>query len=203
MKKRFIINCIALLLGGFAFGQNINPSAKKALDEMSALYHKTKTSYFKFSFQSTTMNNNKVQTGLYYQMGGKYLLKIMNTEQLFDGTKIHIINKEEQEVSIAKPNTNNQPLSPMVVFGKYQKGYSIQFINSSHIALKPQKEENVKQIVIEFNPKTKQIIAVKQYDLDGSVSVLKIISYQANLNLNIRLFEFNKKKYANYLVTEL
>ena len=103
------------------FAQKVNSNAKNILDVVSAHYKSKNAIYFKFIYATAGKN----EMGEFYASKDKYRLKIMGSEQIFDGNKIYSINEEEQEVTVSKSNGGENVLSPMSYLEAYKKNYNI------------------------------------------------------------------------------
>jgi len=131
MKKiisKIVLGTLVVGSIGFVQAQKIDAKAKKILDDITANYNSKKNSYFKFAFGSG-MNGavSKTEPGIYYSAGDKYKLKIMETEQIFDGNKIYNINTEDMEVTVAKPNASSTMFSPINYLTSYRKDYNVAY----------------------------------------------------------------------------
>jgi len=197
---------------GFVQAQKIDAKAKKILDDITANYNSKKNSYFKFAFGSG-MNGavSKTEPGIYYSAGNKYKLKIMETEQIFDGNKIYNINTEDMEVTVAKPNANSTMFSPINYLTTYRKDYNVVYggkkavdgVNADLIKLTPVKANGLKYIYLYVDSAKKQMLKLEQYGNNKDISVIAIKEYKENQQLDPNMFVFDKAKFKNYLVTEL
>ena len=192
--------------------QKIDAKAKTILDAISTQYKSKNNVYFKFVYG--TGNSKKItrtEPGIFYSAKEKYKLKIMGTEQIFDGKKLYNISAEDQEVTIAKPTGNEQMFSPLNYIEEYKKGYNVKYmgklmvngVNSDYIKLTPTSKNGIQEVNLFVNAAKKQIVKVEQFSTDKSVSVIAISDYKENQNLSSALFNFDKDQYKNYLVTEL
>ena len=192
--------------------QKIDAKAKSILDAVSNNYKAKNNVYFKFVYG--TGNNKKVtktEPGIFYSAKDKYKLKIMGTEQVFDGNKIYNISAEDQEVTVAKPNAETQMFSPLNYVEEYKKGYNVKYIgivtvngiNADQIKLVPTKNNGIKEVNLFVNNAKKQIVKLEQYGTDNSVSVIAISNYKENQTLSNTMFKFDKNQYKDYLITEL
>ena len=192
--------------------QKIDAKAKTILDAISKQYKSKNNVYFKFVYG--TGNSKKItrtEPGIFYSAKDKYKLKIMGTEQIFDGKKLYNISAEDQEVTIAKPTGNEQMFSPLNYIEEYKKGYNVKYmgklmvngVNSDFIKLTPTSKNGIQEVNLFVNAAKKQIVKVEQFSTDKSVSVIAISDYKENQNLSSALFNFDKDQYKNYLVTEL
>jgi len=214
--KRIISKIVVgtLVVGsiGFVQAQKIDAKAKKILDDITANYNSKKNSYFKFAFGSG-MNGavSKTEPGIYYSAGNKYKLKIMETEQIFDGNKIYNINTEDMEVTVAKPNANSTMFSPINYLTTYRKDYNVVYggkkavdgVNADLIKLTPVKANGLKYIYLYVDSTKKQMLKLEQYGNNKDISVIAIKEYKENQQLDPNMFVFDKAKFKNYLVTEL
>jgi len=215
MKKiisKIVVGTLIVGSIGFVQAQKIDAKAKKILDDITANYNSKKNSYFKFAFGSG-MNGavSKTEPGIYYSAGNKYKLKIMETEQIFDGNKIYNINTEDMEVTVAKPNANSTMFSPINYLTTYRKDYNVVYggkkavdgVNADLIKLTPVKANGLKYIYLYVDSAKKQMLKLEQYGNNKDISVIAIKEYKENQQLDPNMFVFDKAKFKNYLVTEL
>lgn len=215
MKKiisKIVVGTLVVGSIGFVQAQKIDAKAKKILDDITANYNSKKNSYFKFAFGSG-MNGavSKTEPGIYYSAGNKYKLKIMETEQIFDGNKIYNINTEDMEVTVAKPNANSTMFSPINYLTTYRKDYNVVYggkkavdgVNADLIKLTPVKANGLKYIYLYVDSAKKQMLKLEQYGNNKDISVIAIKEYKENQQLDPNMFVFDKAKFINYLVTEL
>lgn len=215
MKKiisKIVLGTLVVGSIGFVQAQKIDSKAKKILDDITANYNSKKNSYFKFAFGSG-MNGaiSKTEPGIYYSAGDKYKLKIMETEQIFDGNKIYNINTEDMEVTVAKPNANSTMFSPINYLTSYRKDYNVAYggkksvdgVNADLIKLTPVKANGLKYIYLYVDSAKKQMLKLEQHGNNKDISVIAIKEYKENQQLDPNMFVFDKAKFKNYLVTEL
>lgn len=192
--------------------QKVDAKAKTLLDAVSNQYKAKNNVYFKFVYG--TGNGKKVtrtEPGIFYSAKDKYKLKIMGTEQIFDGNKIYNISAEDQEVTVAKPTGSEQMFSPLNYIEEYKKGYNVKYmgkltvngVKSDYIKLTPTTNNGIKEVNLFINDAKKQIVKLEQFSSDNSVSVIAISDYKENQAINNAMFTFDKNQYKNYIVTEL
>lgn len=208
-----------IILGGFVVGavgfsnaQKIDAKAKKILDDITANYNSKKNSYFKFSFGSGAKGQvGKTEPGIYYSAGDKYKLKIMDTEQIFDGNKIYNINAYDMEVTTAKPNGSGSMFSPINYLSSYRNDYNVTYngkkmvngINADFIKLTPVKANGIKYVYLFVDSAKKQMVKLEQHGNNDDVAVIAIKEYKENQDLDPNMFVFDKNKFKNYVITEL
>lgn len=215
MKKiisKIVLGTLVIGSIGFAQAQKIDAKAKKILDDITANYNSKKNSYFKFAFGSGVNGAvSKTEPGIYYSAGDKYKLKIMETEQIFDGNKIYNINTEDMEVTVAKPNASSTMFSPINYLTSYRKDYNVAYggkkavdgVNADLIKLTPVKANGLKYIYLYVDSAKKQMLKLEQHGNNKDISVISIKEYKENQQLDPNMFVFDKTKFKNYLVTEL
>ncbi|HCR75958.1 outer membrane lipoprotein carrier protein LolA [Chryseobacterium sp.] len=210
--SKVIVSSLVVGAVGFTNAQKIDAKAKKILDDITANYNSKKNSYFKFSFGSGTNGKvDKTEPGIYYAAGDKYKLKIMETEQIFDGSKIYNINTEDMEVTVAKPNGSSSMFSPINYLSTYRKDYNVTYggkknvdgINADFIKLTPVKSNGIKYVYLFVDSAKKQMVKLEQHGNNKDLAVIAIKEYKENQTLDPGMFTFDKNKYKNYLITEL
>lgn len=211
------IKKIALVLGvvGLTTGlqaQKADAKSSALLDGVIQKYKQNKNTYFKFTYG--TGANGKVgrtQTGIYYTTPSAYKLKIMDIEQIFDGSKVYNISQEDNEVTIAKADGSQMMFSPTSYLNNYKKDFNTQYVgkrtvngvSTDLVKMTPVKNNGIRQVYIYLDAAKKQLVKLEQYSTSNDVAVIAISDYKANQNLSSSLFTFNKSDYPNYLITEL
>jgi outer membrane lipoprotein-sorting protein len=210
--SKIIITTVMLGATSFAFSQKIDEKSNEILDAVTKSYNAKKNSYFKFSFSTGVQGKiSKVEPGIYYSSGDKYRLKIMGTEQIFDGNKIYNINAQDSEVTVAKPNANSAMFSPINYLSNYRKDYNVSYdgkktvkgISTDVIKLEPVKSNGLEVVYLYIDNTKKQIIKLEQHGKNKDVAVIEIQGYKANQALSASMFSFDKNKFKNYIITEL
>ncbi|MCD9854675.1 outer membrane lipoprotein carrier protein LolA [Epilithonimonas sp. JDS] len=189
------------------FGQTIDTKSKTILDDVTKSYKSKKNSYFKFSYAS----GSSTQTGIFYSDNTRYKLKIMGTEQIFDGNKIYSISDEDKEITIAKPTENQVAFSPLSYLDSYKKDYNVNYSGKKTISgipldvikLTPVKANGLKSVTLYVNTPQKKLIKLEQVSNNNDLAVITISNYKENQILSPSVFTFDKSKYQNYLITEL
>ncbi len=212
LTSKILAGAFVLGMAGMATAQKIDSKSKQILDAVTKNYNSKKNSYFKFTFGSGTNGAvNKTEPGIYYVQGDKYKLKIMETEQIYDGNKIYNINEEDSEVTIAKPNSNDQMFSPINYLTNYRKDFNVTYggrihvngVNADRIKLTPVKNNGLDYVYLFVNPNTNQLIKLEQHGKNKDVSVIAIKEYKENQTLASDMFVFDKNRYKDFMVTEL
>ena len=212
--KNYLRPLLTLTILGASFSahsQTIDNKSQKILDEVTRNYKSKKNSYFKFSYTSGSGKNLRSQTGIFYSDNTRYKLKIMGTEQIFDGNKLYNINDEDKEVTISKPNDEQIHFSPLSYLDSYKKEYDVTYsgkktmsgIPVDVIKMVPVKNNGLKNVTLYVNTPQKKLIKLEQITTTNEVAVIGISDYKENQKLSPNLFTFDKSKYQNYLITEI
>ena len=205
--NKILLGTLAVGSFTFSFAQKIDAKAKTILDAVSANYKAKKNTYFKFTYGTGSGKISKTETGIFYSTPSQYKLNIMGNEQIFDGKKIYNISKEDQEVTIAKPNGSEKALSPINYIDEYKNGYTVTYSGKSgsldKITLVPAKNNGIKNVVLYINTPKKQIAKIAQTSTESDLTVISVIQYKENQSVSGSTFSFDKNKYKNYLITEL
>lgn len=212
--KNYLRPLLTLTILGASFSahsQTIDSRSQKILDEVTRNYKSKKNSYFKFSYTSGSGKNLRSQTGIFYSDNTRYKLKIMGTEQIFDGNKLYNINDEDKEVTISKPNDEQIHFSPLSYLDSYKKEYDVTYsgkktmsgIPVDVIKMVPVKNNGLKNVTLYVNTPQKKLIKLEQITTSNEVAVIGISDYKENQKLSPTLFTFDKSKYQNYLITEI
>ena len=212
--KNYLRPLLTLTILGASFSahsQTIDSRSQKILDEVTRNYKSKKNSYFKFSYTSGSGKNLRSQTGIFYSDNTRYKLKIMGTEQIFDGNKLYNINDEDKEVTISKPNDEQIHFSPLSYLDSYKKEYDVTYsgkktmsgIPVDVIKMVPVKNNGLKNVTLYVNTPQKKLIKLEQITTTNEVAVIGISDYKENQKLSPNLFTFDKSKYQNYLITEI
>lgn len=206
MKK--LATIISLLFISIStYAQNAD-AAKKLLDEVSA---KTKT-YNNMVIDFSFNNGKQDVQGKASVQGEKYVVDFMGITQLFDGSKMYIINPNDEEVTVTSANSvDSQTVSITNLLSFYKKGYKYtwdkkQTINGKaiqFIKLTPTNSKDIKEIYLGIDTKTKNIYNRTDVYKGGSKSIITLKSFKTNQTLSKNLFTFTKSKYPNYYINNL
>jgi len=208
--KNYLKAFLTLTFVGSSFiahSQTIDSKSKTILDDITKSYKSKKNSYFKFSYSADNQN----QTGIFYSDNTRYKLKIMGTEQIFDGNKLYNINDEDKEITISKANDDQVHFSPLSYLDSYKKDYNVSYSGKKTISgipvdvvkMTPVKSNGLKSVTLYINSPQKKLIKLEQLSTNNELAVITISNYKENQTLSPSLFSFDKSKYQNYLITEL
>ena len=182
--------------------------AKKLLDEVAA-----KTTGYKNMVLDFTFNSGKQNTiGKATIQGEKYAVEFMGVTQLYDGSKMYLINPSDEEVTVSSSKSgNSQSVSIANLLSFYKKGYTYKWDqqktvsgkNIQFIKLTPTKSADVKEIILGIDTKTKNIYNRTDVYKNGGKTVITVNSFKTNQTLSKNQFTFTKSKYPNYYINNL
>ncbi|MDG2193362.1 MAG: outer membrane lipoprotein carrier protein LolA [Polaribacter sp.] len=213
MKK--IKNSCLLLIGIIIHFQSVaqnNNNVQLLLDEVS-----TKMSSYtnmQISFNTTLSNEDAGITeedeapifGNIALENEKYNLNYLNTNFIFDGKKLYIINHEEKEISINQGDFDEEDgfIYPSKLLTFYKEGYTytmgktktingkkIQFIELTPI----DSNSEIVTVQLGIELKTKHIYKLIQLGTNTSKTTFTITSFKSNQQLLKNAFFFDKENY--------
>ncbi len=207
MKK--IITLILVGVSLFSWAQKVDANAKKLLDTASEKLSKNSTFYIKFNYlYSVPGQKSTVETGQIYAAGEKYHLILPAVTQIYDGSKIYTISKDDKEITSSNKE-DGESLSPTTILNLYKKGFDISSegtttINDkkcSVVKLVPTDNKKSKSIILAISDN--KLVRVSENYNDGSSLILTIVDFKENLIVNKSLLTFDKNNYKDYTLTEL
>lgn len=160
---------------------------------------------FKYNLNNSKENVNQEARGNVTLSGDKYLLNMMGTTTLFDGAKTYTIVPEDEEVTIAKADPQDEgTITPSRMLTFYENGYrssmditqnargrKIQFVKLVPI----DSNAEIKDILLGIDQQTKHIYKLIQTDDNGTQYTLTVNSFKTNQELSSTLFTFDQGKY--------
>ena len=216
MKTIKIIVALFLLYLGTSGAMAQNDSQAKAL--VKQVLDKVE-SYDNFVIDFTYTLENKEQNIKQETRGDvsikdeKYVLNLMGTTQIFDGTKIYTIVPEDDEVTISKYDpSDSEQITPSKMLTFYQDGYrfKMDILQNIHgrkiqyVELIPIDSDNeMKQILLGIDQQTKHIYNLIQIQPDNTRIEFRVTKFKTNEPLSKSHFEFQRSKYADYYINEL
>ena len=213
MKTRTLFT-IALLAVFTLSAQN----SKKAQDLLNEVSKKVQ-SYdnivldFKYSLENTKENIRQDTRGDASMSGDKYVLNLMGTTQLFDGTKIYTIIPEDEEINISTyVEDDDNAITPSKMMTFYKEGYTYKWDITQnvkgrqiqYVKLTPiDSNAEVKSILLGIDKQTKNIYNLIQEQDNGTKITITVNSFKANQPLSETLFTFDENKYSDYYINRL
>lgn len=211
--KKILFVLIASLTLGTLHAQD----AKNLLREVSQKVKNYENIYidFKWSLSNEKENVNQETRGNVTLMSEKYVLNMMGTTQMFDGSKTYSIVPEDEEVTISSYNSSDEKeITPSKLLTFYENGYTAKMDITQNV--KGRKIQYVKLIPIDSNAEiknillgidagTKHIYRLIQVDNNGTKYTLTVNSFKTNQPISQTLFKFDQEKYEKegYYINQL
>ena len=206
---------IALTFCAFTVAQA--QSAKELLNEVSAKArsYDNITIDFKYNLSNTKEGINQDTRGDVTIVGNKYVLNMLGTTTMFNGTNIYTVVPEDEEVTISAYNAaEDKQITPSKMLTFYEKGYTykmditqntkgrkIQFVRLIPIDTKAE----IKDILLGIDAQTKHIYKLIQTDANGTKYTLTVNSFKTNQPISNGMFTFDEAKYKKdgYYINKL
>jgi len=210
-------NSILILIAIFTLTAMQAQDAKSMLRDVSAKAKSYENVLidFKYTLENTAEKVNQETRGDVTLLGNKYVLNMLGTTRIFDGKKIYTIVPEDEEVTIANYNPqDDKEITPSKMLTFYEKGYNakmdiaqtvkgrkIQYIKLTPIDSKAE----IKDILLGIDTQTKHIYKLIQTDAKGTKFTLSVNSFKTNQPLSKTLFTFDESKYKQngYYINKL
>ena len=189
--------------------------AKQLLNEVSS---KVKTYdnmmiEFKYSLENVAEAVSQETRGDVSIQGNKYVLNLMGTTQMFDGSKIYTIIPEDEEINISNYiEEDDNGITPSKMFNFYEEGYTyvmdiaqnvkgreIQYVKLTPIDSKAE----IKNILLGIDKQTKHIYNLIQTQDNGTKITITVKSFKTNQPLAKNMFTFNEDRYSDYYINRL
>lgn len=213
MKKLLILG-IALCTVMMAQAQNAD-KAKELLDQVSTKVEGYDNILidFKYSLENSGQNVDQETRGDVSLEGEKYVLNIMGTTRIFDGTKLYTIIPEDEEIIISNYNPeDDEHITPSKMLTFYKDGYTSQWDIAQnikgrmiqYIKLTPvDRNAGVKNILLGIDKQTKHIYNLIQTQEDGTTITITVNGFKTNQPLPESLFQFKEDRYSDYYINRL
>jgi len=206
----------AILLSFTLCSQASNLEAKSLLEKSSAKMKSYESIALDFSY---TFENVKVepplkqvQEGTIAIKGDDYHLKIEGIEQIRAGKKLYNILNEDEEVQISsyENDEEDEGISPSKILSSFSQGYSYKMGKKKqvegktirYVILKPINTLNVEKIIIGIEEANNHVYSLQQYGTNGTITTLKVKSFESNPKLPANYFSFNRADYQDFYISE-
>ena len=211
MKKAvLVLTLLVISLGATA------QDAKALLGEVSKKIksHKNIVLDFKYSLMNTAEDINQETRGYLTVADEKYHLNLMGITQLYDGTSLHVIIPEDEEINISKPDpSSEESVTPSKMLTFFEEGFTYKWDatqdvkgrNIQYIKLIPidNSKDDSKEILMGVDTRTKHIYKVIRKQHNGTQVDITINSIKTDQPLSETLFKFDTAKYENYYINRI
>ncbi len=202
MKK---VIFLAMILGCVSLAQAQN--AKTLLNEVSEKVKSYENIVidFKWNLNNAKEGVNQDTRGNVTIKGDQYLLNMLGTTRMFDGSNIYTIVPEDEEVTISAYNSQeDKEITPSKLLTFYEKGYTskmditqtVKGRKIQYVKLMPiDSKAEIKDILLGIDAQTKHIYRLIQTDANGTKYTLTVNSFKTNQPLSKTLFTFDQGKF--------
>ena len=191
--------------------------AKTLLDEVSNKVKSYENISISFNY---TLNNTKEDVkqntrGDITMEGEKYILNMLGTTRIFNGTMVYTIIPEDEEVTISEYNQHDDKgISASKLLTFYEDGYTykmdvlqktkgrrIQFVKLNPI----DSNAEITDIILGIDLQTKHVYKLIQTDSYGTQYTITVSTFKTNQELSVNLFSFDEAKYREegYYINKL
>ena len=216
MNKIAKLLLICLCTSSFTLAQEHEARANKLLEKVS----ETLASYsnIKVDFTYELVNRSEYiqqkERGSLVVQGDSYLLNLMGIKQICDGSQVHTVNPENEEVLIEDVGDGlGEGLNPSSLFSFYKEGYlftwdikqpilggrTIQYIKLTPIDTYAQ----AAYLLLGIDTKTYHIYKLIEVGENDTETTLTVRSFTPDVNLAADTFVFDQKDYPNYYIDRL
>lgn len=216
MKKTIKLLFTTLFLSGFIFAQDQENRANELLKKVSETLASYSNISIEFSYELVNRKEyiQQKERGSLIVQDNAYTLNLMGIQQISDGSFVHTINKENEEVLIEPvEDAIGEGLNPSSLFTFYREGYlfswdikqpifggrTIQYIKLTPIDTYAQ----AAYLLLGIDTKTYHIYKLIEVGENNTETTLTVRSFTPNVTLPADTFVFDKTDYPNYYIDQL
>ena len=186
--------------------------AQKLLELASKQMESYKNIKFEFSY---VLNNrieqiNQESSGKVIVANDKYKLNFLDAIQLFDGEVLYTIVPENEEITVTKPQEEDDiGINPRELLQFYKEGYDyhwdiIQKVKGKNIQfvklIPTQDNMDIQSLLVGIDTQQKHIYKLIEVGENGTVTTLTINNISVDNSLPANFFVFNEASYPNYYI---
>jgi len=212
IRMQFLMSMVCIL-GGFAFAKA--QSAQSLLKEVDAKVksYKNIDIDFKYALSNEAQGVNQETKGSVVLKGDLYVLNLLGTTQIYDGSSIYTIVPEDGEVTVSNVSDQDEDaITPSKMLSFFNEGYTqkmdiTQKINGRTIQygkLTPMDSNSeVKHTLLGIDTTTKHIYRLIIVQKNDTKITITVNSFKPNQPLSSNTFVFDKSKYADYYINKI
>lgn len=212
IRMRFLMTVVCIL-GGYAFAKA--QSAQSLLKEVDAKVksYKNIDIDFKYALTNEVEGVNQETKGSVVLKGDLYVLNLLGTTQIYDGTSIYTIVPEDGEVTISNVSDQDEnAITPSKMLSFFNDGYIqkmdiTQKVNGrtiQYVKLTPMDSNSeVKHTLLGIDTTTKHIYRLIIVQKNETKITITVSSFKPNQPLSANTFVFDKSKYVDYYINKI
>jgi outer membrane lipoprotein-sorting protein len=180
------------------------------------LASKQMESYENIKFEFSYVLNNRIEqinqesSGKVIVSNEKYKLNFLDAIQLFDGEVLYTIVPENEEITVTKPQEEDDfGINPRELLQFYKEGYDyhwdiIQNVKGKNIQfvklIPTQDNMDIQSLLVGIDTQQKHIYKLIEVGENGTVTTLTINNISVDNSLPANFFVFNEASYPNYYI---
>ena len=180
------------------------------------LASKQMESYENIKFEFSYVLNNRIEqinqesSGKVTVANEKYKLNFLDAIQLFDGEVLYTIVPENEEITVTKPQEEDDfGINPRELLQFYKEGYDyhwdiIQKVKGKNIQfvklITTQDNMDIQSLLVGIDTQQKHIYKLIEVGENGTVTTLTINNISVDNSLPANFFVFNEASYPNYYI---
>ena len=180
------------------------------------LASKQMESYENIKFEFSYVLNNRIEqinqesSGKVIVANEKYKLNFLDAIQLFDGEVLYTIVPENEEITVTKPQEEDDfGINPRELLQFYKEGYDyhwdiIQKVKGKNIQfvklIPTQDNMDIQSLLVGIDTQQKHIYKLIEVGENGTVTTLTINNISVDNSLPANFFVFNEASYPNYYI---
>ncbi|WP_438962809.1 LolA family protein [Nonlabens sp.] len=211
MKKIFILLmfCVAII------GNAQNSKADQLLKEVAAKFKSYENVVFNYkgNLQNTKSQLNLDVQGEATLSGENYNVDFMGSTYVYNGSKLYVINREDEQVTISTQTDSDEGLiSPTNILTFYEKGYrsewdieqNVRGRKIQYIKLTPIKSDSeYEKVLLGIDINTKHIYNAIVTENSGTKATFTLLSLKTNQPLPKKSFSFQPSDYEGWDIENL
>lgn len=215
MKTRKLgILVVVFLVFAFAKAQSTQ-SAETLLSEVATKFKGYENVVFSYKGQ---LENKESDLNIPVQgdaklAGENYHVTFLGSTYIYDGNKLYIINREDEQVTISSVDENTEDLiTPTNILTFYETGYKksmdikqdVRGRKIQYVKLDPIKSDSdYKHVLLGIDVMTKHIYKAIVVEKSGTVATFTLLSMKTDQPLPSNTFSFDPAKYDGWSIDEM
>lgn len=188
-----------------------DPKAKEILDKVAAKVkaYPAVEVVFTLTMENKVENIRETHDGKAWMKGNMYKVKLMDTENYYDGKVIYNYLPEVQEVNIKNPEEEEENfLNPTTMFDIHNQNFNQKLLGTengiTYIELYPKEKKNIEKIGIWVNPATSSVQKVTSFEAEGNTVTITITSLKSMQSVpGDDFFKFDTAKHPEVEVIDM
>lgn len=143
-------------------------------------------------------------------VGQNYKVETQGQIAMLNGNRAYIIVPDDREVTVRVLEDDNMAFTPNGVVSRFEDGSSLSMAGSETIAgkniqyirVRPNGDEEIRDIVLGVDMSTKRIYSFTEYGTNDVITKYVVSNYRVNQGLPASAVEFNRAHYDGWRINE-